>query len=207
MNQYWKEIVYLGVLGIGVIAVMIAVDVPTKVTVFMATMMALSLIFAVATTTDSIGKKMMFACFTVLLLAGVIFGIFWQETTQNMSEGTGLTPIQERFVSQSTITAHSMNSTYSVLSVGKELAPGLHEVKVATGSGKNERMVIFSALYFGEVKGGEDVDLIRIEQSNFEPYETSGGRPMWFFLAQPRTLRVDLKNDPYPGMQREEVER
>lgn len=141
--------------------------------------------------------------FVVAGLSVIVIG-----THRNIKgETNNLTPIQERFVSQSTMTAHSMNSTYSVLSVGKELAPRLHEVKVYTGGGKNQRLVIFSALYFGEVKGGEEVDLIRIEQSNFEPYETAGGRPMWFFLAQPRTLRVDLKNDPYPGMQREEVEK
>jgi len=120
---------------------------------------------------------------------------------------SNLTPIQEQFISQSTMTAHSINNTYSVLSVGKELAPGLHEVKVATGSGKNERMVIFSALYFGEVKGGEEVDLIRIEQSGSDPYEKLNGQRSSFILASPRVVKVDLKNDPYPGMQREEVGR
>jgi hypothetical protein len=208
MNQYWRKIVTLGILGIGVVVVMIITDVPTKVTVLLATLMAMSLIFSVVTTTDqSFGKKTMFSCFTVLLLIGVVFSMLWQDATRNVSKRTGLTPIQEQFISQSTMTAHSINSTYSVLSVGKELAPGLHEVKVSTGSGKNERMVIFSALYCGKVKGGEEVDLIRIEQSGSDPYEKLNGQRSSFLLANPRVVKVDLKNDPYPGMQREEVER
>jgi uncharacterized membrane protein len=130
------------------------------------------------------------------------------EVGQTEKTDTKLTTIQEQFISQSTMTVRPMDGVGIVVSVDSEITSGVYEVGVAYSIKGAENLLFGSAVYIGQKpKKNEEVDLIRIEQSGSDPYEKRNGQRSSFILVSPRVVKVDLKNDPYPGMQREEVEK